>query len=58
MFVNNLECVSGKIISVIAEEKKIMRLERLELPTFRSGVERATNCAKAPSDSMYLSDLF
>ena len=25
-----------------------MRPERLELPTFRSGVERATNCAKAP----------
>ena len=25
-----------------------MRPERLELPTFRSGVGRATNCAKAP----------
>ena len=30
------------------DEQKIMRPERLELPTFRSGVGRATNCAKAP----------
>ena len=29
--------------------KKIVRPERLELPTFRSGVESATNCAIAPT---------
>ena len=31
-----------------AKRLKMMRPERLELPIFRSGGERVTNCAKAP----------
>ena len=35
--------------------KKIVRPERLELPTFRSGVESATNCAIAPTTLLCVS---